>query len=129
MKLTPDQHGVAMRAVIDIINNPRAKEAYSAVMRGDITGMSFAFIASEERWEDLDTEKPLRRIMAFGWLPEVSMVNQPAYKGTSIQVASEGEALESVRASLESARKQLAEERAKEQDNERREKALEILRK
>ena len=129
MKLTPDQRGVAMQAMLDTAGNPRAKEAYSAVGRGDITGMSFAFIASEERWEDLDTEKPLRRIMAFSWLPEVSLVNEPAYKGTSVQVASEGEALDSVRASLESARKQLAEERAREAEDARRTAAFERLEK
>ncbi len=129
MKLTPDQHGVAMRALLDIINNPKAKEAYSAVNRGDITGMSFAFIVNEDRWTDLDTDKPLRRIMSFSWLPEVSLVSDPAYKGTSVQAASEGDTLESVMASLESARKQLAEDRAKEQEQERRMAALEILRK
>ena len=129
MNLVPDQHGLAMRSAVDIMNNPRAKEAYSAVKRGDITGMSFAFIANEVRWEDLDTDKPLRRIMSFSWLPEVSLVNEPAYKGTSVQVASAGEALESVRASLESAREQLAEERAKQAEDARREAALAILRK
>ena len=128
MKLTPDQHGVAMRATLDP-ENPKAKEAYSAVNRGDITGMSFAFIVNEEKWDDLDSEKPLRRIMGFSRIFEVSVVTNPAYEGTSVQAASEGEALESVRASLESARKQLAEERAKEQESERREAALAILRK
>ena len=128
MKLTPDQHGVAMRATLDP-ENPKAKEAYSAVNRGDITGMSFAFIVDEEKWDDLDSEKPLRRIMGFSRIFEVSVVTNPAYEGTSVQAASEGEALESVRASLESARKQLKEERAKEQESERREAALAILRK
>ena len=128
MKLTPDQHGVAMRATLDP-ENPKAKEAYSAVNRGDITGMSFAFIVNEEKWDDLDSEKPLRRIMGFSRIFEVSVVTNPAYEGTSVQAASEGKALESVRASLESARKQLAEERAKEQESERREAALAILRK
>lgn len=129
MKLTPDQHGVAMRALLDTEGNPKAKEAYSAVSRGDITGMSFAFIVNEERWTDLDSEKPLRRIMSFSRIFEVSLVTNPAYEGTSVQAASEGETLESVRASLESARKQLAEERAREQENERRQKAIEILKK
>ena len=129
MKLTPDQHGVAMRATLDTENNPKAKEAYSAVSRGDITGMSFAFIVNEERWTGLDSEKPLRRIMSFSRIFEVSLVTNPAYEGTSVQAASEGETLESVRASLESARKQLAEERAREQENERRQKAIEILKK
>ena len=129
MKLTPDQVGVFMRAMVDRINNPKAKEAYSAVNRGDISGMSFAFITNEERWEDLDTEKPLRRIMSFKQIFEVSLVTRPAYPGTSVQVASEGDALESVRASLESARKQQAEEREREAEQERKNAALERLEK
>ena len=129
MKLTPDQKGVAMRALLDTDNNPKAQEAYSAVTRGDITGMSFAFITNEERWEDLDTQKPLRRIMSFKRIFEVSIVTDPAYKGTSVQAASEGNALESVRASLESARKQLADERAAEAEKERRTAALKRLEK
>ena len=138
MKLTPDQKGVAMRAGLDTEHNPKAGEAYSAVTRGDITGMSFAFIANEERWEDLDTEKPLRRIMSFSRIFEVSLVTNPAYPGTSVQAASEGDALESVRASLESAKQKLAEERAaeaaeaeakaaKEAEQERRTAVLEWL--
>ena len=131
MQLTPDSYGVAMRAVLDTGNNPRAKEAYSAVNRGDISGMSFAFIVNEERWEDLDTEgkKPLRRITGFSKIFEVSLVAFPAYPGTSVQAASEGEALESVRASLESARTQLAEDREREAEQERRRAALERLEK
>ena len=127
MKLTPDQKGVAMRALLDVMHNPKAQEAYSAVGRGDITGMSFAFITNEERWEYLDTEKPLRRIMSFAQIFEVSLVTRPAYGGTSVQAASEGEALESVRASLESARKQLENDRAAEAEKERRTAALERL--
>ena len=127
MKLTPDQKGVAMRATLDTEHNPKAQEAYSAVKRGDITGMSFAFIANEERWEDLDTDKPLRRIMSFSRIFEVSIVTNPAYSGTSVQAASEGEALESVRASLESARKRRAEAREAQAEQERRRAALERL--
>ena len=129
MKLTPDQKGVAMRAALDTEHNPKAQEAYSAVTRGDITGMSFAFITNEERWEDLDTEKPLRRIMSFSRIFEVSIVTNPAYGGTSVQAASEGEALESVRASLESARKQLKDEREAEAEHERRTAAIARLEK
>ena len=129
MKLTPDQKGVAMRAALDTEHNPKAQEAYSAVTRGDITGMSFAFIANEERWEDLDTEKPLRRIMSFSRIFEVSIVTNPAYSGTSVQAASEGNALESVRASLESARQQLKDERAAQAETVRRMAALERLEK
>jgi len=125
MTLTPDENGVKMRALLDVENNPRASEAYSAVGRGDMTGMSFAFIVNEERWEDLDTEKPLRRITGMSDIFEVSLVAFPAYKGTSVyQAASEGPALESVRASLESARKQAEEDRARAAYKERREAAV-----
>ena len=112
MFLAPDESGVFMRAALAVKDNPRAAEAYSAVKRGDLSGMSFAFTVNEERWEDLDTDKPLRRITGFGRIFECSLVAFPAYSGTSVQAASEGDALESVRASLESARKQAEEDRA-----------------
>ena len=127
MQLTADETGVKMRATLDVENNPRAAEAYSAIRRGDMSGMSFAFIVNEDRWEDLDTDKPLRRITGMSDIFEVSLVAFPAYKGTSVQAASEGPALESVRASLESARQQLAEERAAQADQERRTAVLDWL--
>lgn len=128
MQLTPDEHGVRMRAVLDVKNNPKAAEAYSAVKRGDISGMSFAFIADKEAWEDIDSDSPLRRIQGFSRIFEVSLVAFPAYPGTSVQAASEGDALENVRASLESERERIAAEREREEEAERREKALAILR-
>lgn len=129
MQLTPDDHGVAMRAVLDAGRNPRAAEAYSAVTRGDISGMSFAFIVEGEAWEELDTDKPLRRITSLADIFEVSLVAFPAYKGTSVQAASEGDALESVRASLESAKQKLAEEREAQAEAERRTALIERLNK
>ena len=129
MTLTVDEHGVKMRAVLDVDHNPKAAEAYSAVLRGDISGMSFAFIVEGEAWEDLDTDKPLRRITGFGEIYEVSLVAFPAYKGTSVQAASEGDALESVRASLESAKQKLAEEREAQAEAERRTALIERLEK
>ena len=127
MQLTIDEHGVKMRALLDVENNPRAKEAYSAVIRGDISGMSFAFIVDGERWEQLDTEMPLRIVTRLSNIFEVSLVAFPAYAGTSVQAASEGEALESVMASLESAKKQAEEDRAAQAEEERRRAVLERL--
>lgn len=129
MHLTIDEHGVKMRALLDAENNPKAKEAYSAIKRGDISGMSFAFIVDGERWEELDTDMPLRIITRLSDIFEVSLVAFPAYAGTSVQAASEGDALESVMASLESARKQQEEERAQEAEQERRRAVLERLEK
>lgn len=129
MQLTPMDDGLAMRADVDTENNGTARELYSACGRGDITGMSFAFFADKERWEDLDTDYPTRHIDHFSKIVEVSAVNFPAYDGTSIQTGrDDGSALESARSTLESARNALAEERERQHNDERRKKALAILR-
>ena len=127
MQLSVNENGMDIRVDLDTENNPRAKELYSAVKRGDISGMSFMFTVDKDSWDDLETEQPLRRIRSIGRVFEVSAVAFPAYEGTNIQAASEGDALESVRASLESARKQLEEERAAQAEQERRRAALERL--
>jgi len=112
---------------LDIENNQDAKTLYSAVKRGDITGMSFAFIVDKERWDDIDTNCPKRTILSIRKVFEVSAVTFPAYEGTDIQAASEGDPLDSVRASLESARKQAEEDRAREASQERRRALMEWL--
>ena len=127
MQLSVNDNGMDIRVDLDIENNPRAKELYSAVKRGDISGMSFMFTVDKDSWEDLESEQPLRRITSISRVFEVSAVTFPAYEGTILEAASEDSALESARASLESARKQLEEERAKEADQERRMAVLEWL--
>ena len=127
MQLSVNENGMDIRVDLDTENNPRAKELYSAVKRGDISGMSFMFTVDKDSWDDLETEQPLRRIRSIGRVFEVSAVAFPAYEGTNIQAASEGDAPEGARASLESARKQLEEERAAEAEQERRRAALERL--
>ena len=127
MQLSVNENGMDIRVDLDIENNPRAKELYSAVKRGDITGMSFMFTVDKDSWEDLESEQPLRRINSISRVFEVSAVTFPAYEGTSLEAASEDSALESARASLESARKQLAEERAAQAEEERRTALIERL--
>ena len=127
MQLTVGENGMDIRVDLDIENNPRAKELYSAVKRGDITGMSFMFTVDKDAWEDLESDQPLRRITAISRVFEVSAVTFPAYEGTSLEAASEDSALESARASLESARKHLEEERAAQAETERRMALLERL--
>jgi len=127
MQLSVNENGMDIRVDLDIENNPRAKELYSAVKRGDISGMSFMFTVDKDAWEDLESEQPLRRITSISRVFEVSAVTFPAYEGTSLQAASEGDALESAKASLESAKKQLEEERAAQAETERRTAVLEWL--
>lgn len=103
MKLTVDLTGLAIDARVDTDNNQEARAVYSAVERGDVTGMSFSFRVKEQKWEKLDTDYPVRRILKIGKVYEVSVVNDPAYEETDIS-ARDKEALESARAALDSAR-------------------------
>lgn len=108
MKLTADNEGLLMDyARLDVKNNARAAELFSAIERGDITGMSFRFSIDGEEWEDLESEHPTRRITRIGSIVEVSACTWPAYDATEIFARSK-EALESARSALESARQQAA---------------------
>ena len=120
MQMTVTERGMEIRVDLDIEGNPRAAELYSAVKRGDITGMSFMFTVNEDKWDDIDTDHPKRTILGIRKVYEVSAVAFPAYPQTSIQAASEGNSLDSAKASLESARKAAQEERDKQAANERR---------
>ena len=108
MQLVIDDDGLSMRADLDVENNATAKELYSAVERGDISGMSFMFLVDGESWEDLDADYPTRRITHISDVIEVSAVTMPAYEQTSISARSDAEALESAKAKEEEERKQKA---------------------
>ena len=129
MQLMVTDHGMDIRVDLDTENNAEARALYSAVKRGDMSGMSFMFIVDKDSWSDTDTDYPKRSIDSIKTVLEVSAVAFPAYPQTTIQAAAEGESLESVRASLESARQQLAEAREKEAEQERRTALLERLNK
>lgn len=105
MQLTPNLEGMDMRANIDIENNSTARKLKSAVTRGDITGMSFMFSVTDEEWDNLDTDHPIRRIKKIGSVVEVSAVTWPAYDATTINARGK-EALENARQALENARQQ-----------------------
>ena len=127
MQMTVTERGMEIRVDLDTEGNPRAKELYSAVKRGDISGMSFMFSVDKDSWEDVDSDYPRRTVEHIRRVMEVSAVAFPAYPGTDIQAASADAALDSAHASLESARKQLEEERARQAEDERRTAALERL--
>ena len=129
MQMVVTNRGMEIRVDLDTENNAEARALYSAVKRGDMSGMSFMFTVDKDVWEDIDTESPKRTIMSIRKVFEVSAVAFPAYEGTDIQAASAGETLESVKASLESARQKQAEERAALAEQERRTAALERLEK
>lgn len=104
-----DGEGMDIRADLDTENNADAKSLYSATERGDIDGMSFMFTVDGDTWEGIDTEHPTRHIRSIGKVFEVSAVTFPAYEQTSLEARGLTDALDSARASLDSA---LAEKRA-----------------
>ena len=112
--------GMDIRVNLDTENNAEAKSLYSAVSRGDITGMCFMFSVDEDMWEDLDSEHPTRHIRSFSKVFEVSAVTFPAYEATSITARGLSDALDSAKASLESAK-------AERREIERRKQKIRIL--
>lgn len=119
MEVIPNT-GMSIRVNLDTENNSEASALYSAVERGDISGMSFMFAVDSDRWEDIDSEHPKRTILRISKVFEVSAVTFPAYEATSIQARGLSEALESARTSLES-------EKAKRREIERRKQKIRIL--
>lgn len=105
MKITPDAQGLNLDFVkLDVENNSDARALYSAVQRGDISGMSFMFFVNGDRWENLDSDHPTRHITEIGSVVEVSAVTFPAYESTEIFARSEAAALDNAKTVLEKAR-------------------------
>ena len=104
MKLSVDYEGMNIDFVkLDVENNAEARALYSAVKRGDITGMSFMFSIDDAEWRDLESEHPTRIIRKIGTVVEVSAVTFPAYEATEINARSL-ETLENARAAVDTAR-------------------------
>ena len=109
MQLEVVDNGLNIRVDLDTENNSDARSLYSAVERGDISGMSFMFMVRDYEWEDANSEHPTRHVRAIDKVFEVSAVTFPAYEATSISVRGLSDALDSVLESLESERARLAE--------------------
>ena len=109
MQMVVDGDGMTIRVDLDTENNAEAKSLYSAVSRGDISGMSFMFNVDGDAWDDIDSDHPTRRIRSIARVLEVSAVTFPAYSATSIQARGLSDALDSAKESLESEKIRLAE--------------------
>ncbi len=97
-----DEVGMNIRVNLDVDNNAEAKALYSAIERGDISGMSFMFKVDGDRWEELESEHPKRHIEKISKVFEVSAVTFPAYEATNISARGLADALDNAKASLES---------------------------
>lgn len=117
MQLVVDDDGMGIRVDLDTENNSDARSLYSAVQRGDVTGMSFMFAIDGEEWSDLDTDHPTRSITSISTVVEVSAVTFPAYDDTSINARDSKCALDNARRALDNARNENEAEIAKAREN------------
>ena len=104
MEIGIDEKGMHIHAQLDVEGNETARALLSAVRRGDVADMSFAFgfAVSGEEWRELDQPMPTRRITGISKVFEVSAVNDGAYPQTEIYARAAP--LENEKTALENAR-------------------------
>ena len=93
MQMSVTEEGMNIRVDLDTENNSDSKALYSAVKRGDLSGMSFMFSVDKDKWDDVESDHPTRTILSIGKVLEVSAVTFPAYAQTSIQARGLSDAL------------------------------------
>ena len=118
MRLKKTDKGLEVEIDLDADNNSEARNLYSAITRGDISGMSFMFGIDGEEWENLESDHPTRRIKSISTVVEVSAVTFPAYEATEIY-ARDKTALDNAKIALDNARAAL--------DNADEKRELELL--
>lgn len=86
LRLTTDTTGLHFE--LDIPDTTDGRDLRELVTRGDLTGMSFGFVAGQEDWGHVPDGRELRTHVSVARLIEVSPVSRPAYAGTSVQLRS-----------------------------------------
>lgn len=117
LSVKPDDKGLKIEALLDLKNNVLAGALYSNIKRGINDTMSIMMWVSEDEWENLDSQLPLRRIKKISKVLEVSVVNKAAYSDTEIS-ARGGMFVESDKLALEYARTKRNNQLAKERELE-----------
>jgi HK97 family phage prohead protease len=83
MRLMEDERGLAVEADLDPMN-PDAARVISAMKRGDLSQMSFAFRTIKDSWSDDRSTRELREVQLY----DVSVVTFPAYEETVAEIRS-----------------------------------------
>lgn len=83
LRLTEDERGLAVEADLDPMN-PDAARVISAMKRGDLSQMSFAFRTIKDAWSDDRNVRELREVQLY----DVSVVTFPAYEQTVAEIRS-----------------------------------------
>lgn len=104
MQLIASAMGLDVNVRLDCEKNSVSRALHSAVMRGDISGMSFMFTIRDYEWIDADSDYPTLHIKSIAKVYEVSAVTWPAYEATEIDARNKDTTPEGVRRSLDSER-------------------------
>lgn len=83
LNIEEDDRGLLVEADLDP-NNPDAARVISAMRRGDMSQMSFAFRSIKDSWNEDRSVRELREVQLF----DVSVVTFPAYEQTVAEVRS-----------------------------------------
>lgn len=87
LRMKEDDHGLAVE--FDPIDTPIMRGFVASIERGDVSQMSFAFRATDDKWDIDNNEQWVRTVLAAK-LYDVSPVTYPAYQGTEIGLRSAG---------------------------------------
>jgi len=79
---------VGLKFEVDLPNTTVGRDTAEEIRRGDISGCSFAFSISEDRWEYLEDDVVERTLVKFSDLYDISVCAFPAYQDTSVAVRS-----------------------------------------
>lgn len=83
LTLTIDDKGLKIRA--ELLDTADARDMYKRIQSGLLDKMSFAFTVRKVSWiDEIGKNLPLRRIEEIDRVYDVSIVDLPAYEGTSI---------------------------------------------
>ena len=81
MRLISDDMGMMVNADLDP-ESPYAQSVRSAVLRGDVDQMSFAFRVTRQTWNEDYTERRIKEVQLF----DASLVTYPASEATVAQI-------------------------------------------
>jgi HK97 family phage prohead protease len=87
--LTLTENRKGLKAEIELPDTQAGQDVAKLVGRGDLSQMSFGFVATREEWyENKEGDMPIRTVLAVDPLIDVSVVAYPAYPQTEVALRS-----------------------------------------
>lgn len=84
-RVAPDTQGLHFE--VDMPDTTYARDIWTALERGDVSGASIGFFIGDEKWSTDEAGYPVRTITRVSELVECSLCAIPAYPDTSLAVS------------------------------------------